>query len=725
MQNLQRVFIIATILMLATHTLSQERPKIGLALSGGGAKGFCHIGVLKVLEEIRMPIDYITGTSMGSIIGGLYAIGYSAEDLDDLALNTDWASLFSDKVERRSLTMEQKMWDGRYVATLALKGGKIRLPSGLISGQKITRLLNRLTLPAQHIRDFRDFPIPFTCVATNIVTGEAVVLDEGYLSDALRASMAIPTVFTPIKMNDTLMVDGGLVRNLPAEDAINMGADIVIGVDVGAPLLKEEQISSFMSIIDQTTSFQIVASTKEQREYCDYLIVPDMGEFSTFDFDQAAFFIQQGEAAAREMLPQLKALADSLNRISKPGRISRPVKIDSTYVGDMEVRGLEKLSKRLVVTEMDIKTPGWLSIPELEKDIERLYGTQLFERVSYNFEFADDGQKLVIRPVEKSGSLFRAGIHYDSKSDASLLLNTTFRNLGKWGSLVVFDLKLGDDFYLDGQYWRHTFFAREFGFRARGNYSRFLVDYYEEDVRLAQYKVNSYIGEGLLGTLFSTKILFGGGARLEYVEANPSIAPADFEKQIEKQAVLFGTLEIDTYNRAVFPTSGVSMQLRSEYANNDQFDLKSSYWRHYLDFRSVIAVHPKISLLQSLFLGTTSQSEVAFHYLFFLGGMDRAFTFMGQKNSFLGYKVQELTGNNAQFLQLGIQFEFLSNKYILFRWNAGNTFDAWKIDFENNVYLTGSGFTVGTNTFLGPLEFTIMNSSRYNTLTHLNLGYKF
>lgn len=725
MQRLERALIIVTFLMIATHTLSQERPKIGLALSGGGAKGFCHIGVLKVLEEIQMPIDYITGTSMGSIIGGLYAIGYKAEDLEDLALNTDWANLFSDNVERHSLTMEQKMWDGRYVATLALKGGKIRLPSGLISGQKITRLLNRLTLPAQHIRDFQDFPIPFTCVATNIVTGEAVVLNEGYLSDALRASMAIPTVFTPIKMNDTLMVDGGLVRNLPAEDVINMGADIIIGVDVGAPLLKQEQLNSFWSIIDQTASFQIVASTKEQRKYCDYLIVPDMGEFSTFSFDQAAFFIQQGEAAARQMLPQLNALADSLNRISKPARISRPVEIDSAYVTDMEISGLGKLSKRLVITEMDIKTPGWLSIPKLEEDIERLYATQLFERISYNLEFVEGSQKLVIRPVEKSGSLFRAGIHYDSKTDASLLLNTTFRNLGKWGSLVVFDLKLGGDFYGDGQYWVHTGLAREFGFRARANYSRFIVDYYEDDARLAQYKVNSYIGEGLLGTLFSTKILFGGGARLEYVEADPSTAPADFEKRIERQAVLFGTLKIDTYDRAVFPTSGVFMQLRSEYANNEKFDLKNSVWRHYLDFRSVIAVHPKISLLQSLFLGTTSQSEVAFHYRFYLGGMDRPFIFMGEKNSFVGFKTQELTGNNAQFLQLGIQFEILSNKYILFRWNAGNTFDVWKIDFENNVYLTGSGFTLGTNTFLGPLEFSIMRSSRHNTLTHLNLGYKF
>jgi NTE family protein len=713
------------VLGLTFAGLSQERPGVGLALSGGGAKGFCHIGVLKVLEEINMPIDYISGTSMGSIIGGLYAIGYRAEDLEELALTIDWADLFRDDIERRSLNMEQKMWDGRYNLTLQVKNKKIQMPTGLINGQKITQLLDRYTLPVQDRSDFRRFPIPFACVATDLETGQAVVLDEGYLSDALRASMAIPTIFTPIKINNRVLVDGGIVRNLPAEDVIQLGADIVIGVDVGAPLQTRENLGSILSVLDQAISFQMVASTKEQRKLCDYLLIPDIGEFGTLDFEKVTFFLRQGEKAAREILPQLKALADSLNRQGTITPVEPVAEKDSVYINDLEISGLDRLSKKLVFKEMNMKLPARLSLNQLEENVNRLYSTRLFERVNFSTRPSRGGEELLIRATETSGTSIRIGFRYDNKNDAAVLLNSTLRNLGKWGSLLIFDLKLGNVLMLDGQYWAHTRLKQQMGFRIRGNYSRQSVDYYENQTRVARYRATAMIAEGFLGTLFSMNTILGAGIRGEYAEASPSIAPQEFESITEKQIVLFGGLEIDTYNHTVFPTSGVFLQFQSEYANNDKLELKKSFWRHYLDFCAIIPVHRHVSLLQSLFIGTNSQNDIPFHYEFLLGGMDVPFVFLGKKNSFLALKAQELRGPHAQFVQLGVQVNLAGDRFIILRGNAGNTFEEWNFDITKNRYLAGGGITLGSNTFLGPVELTLMGGAHRKALMYFNLGYKF
>jgi len=296
--------------ILAAHTPAQEmppRPRVGLAFSGGGAKGFAHIGVLKVLEELGLPIDCITGTSMGSVIGGLYAIGYTTDSLTALARRKDWPQFFNDAATRRDLPMEEKLWDGRYFATFPIRKGNVQLPGGLVAGQKISALLSRLTWSVHHLTDFRELPIPFACVATDLETGEAVTLDHGFLPEAIRASIAIPTVFTPVKLNNRLLVDGGLTRNLPAVDVRQLGADIVIGVDVGAPLSSEEKLNSFFSIIDQISSFRAAEINTVQRQSCDILITPELTGLTAGSFDRADTLIKRGEMAARRLLPRLRA----------------------------------------------------------------------------------------------------------------------------------------------------------------------------------------------------------------------------------------------------------------------------------------------------------------------------------------------------------------------------------------------------------------------------------
>ena len=333
--------VIAFLLLPQLSAFGKERPKVGLALSGGAARGFAHVGVIKVLEEVGMPIDCVAGTSMGAVIGGLYAAGYTAAEIESLSIHVDWDELFSDAVGRRPLAMAYKRWDARYAVTLPMDGWRPVLPAGLIAGQKITKLLCRMTLPVQHVDDFRALPYSYMCVATDIETGEVVQLDHGNLADAIRASMAIPSLFTPVVIDGRLLVDGGVVRNLPAQDARDLGADIVIGVEAVEPLYKEGELNSMMRIMDQAIHFQISGTSREQRELCDLLIVPE-SDRPGYDFSQAAYFIERGEAAARAILPQLRALSDSLRALSKPEKHWKPARPESIFVTELLVEGVEK-----------------------------------------------------------------------------------------------------------------------------------------------------------------------------------------------------------------------------------------------------------------------------------------------------------------------------------------------------------------------------------------------
>ena len=254
-----RKLIILFHLFLFSISIHSQTPaiseKLGLVLSGGGAKGLAHIGVLKVLEEEGIEPQFITGTSMGSIIGGLYAIGYTAADLEKVAHDVPWLEYFDDEVLRNAQPIEAKEASERYQFSFAVANGKIQLPKGFIQGTKMSMLLSQLTLPAHQIDNFDDFFIPFRCVATNLLTGEGYIFDKGFLPDAMVSSACIPTVFEPRIVDNKILIDGMFVRNLPVEDCINMGATKTIAIDVGAPLSKLDELTSFVEVLGQTTSF--------------------------------------------------------------------------------------------------------------------------------------------------------------------------------------------------------------------------------------------------------------------------------------------------------------------------------------------------------------------------------------------------------------------------------------------------------------------------------------
>ncbi|MFO7657642.1 MAG: patatin-like phospholipase family protein, partial [Bacteroidales bacterium] len=294
-----------------------ERPKIGLVLSGGAAKGIAHIGVLKVLEQAGIQVDFIGGTSMGSIVGGLYALGYNAGELENIALYQNWNYLLSEDVLLNSISIEEKKETKKYFLSLPADGFRIKLPGGLISGQNVSLLLSGLIWPYHNVSDFSKLPVPFLCIATDIVKGRQVVLNSGYLPDALRASMAIPTIFTPVEIDGNLLVDGGMVNNFPVKEVKEMGADIIIGVDCGFKAFKKEEINSLYSVIEQ--SLYILSTQKNEnenkKELCNILIEPEFKESNAMNFSNAKELIRIGEEAALKQFDEIKKLADSLNRV--------------------------------------------------------------------------------------------------------------------------------------------------------------------------------------------------------------------------------------------------------------------------------------------------------------------------------------------------------------------------------------------------------------------------
>ncbi len=714
-------------LLLLADLFAQERPRIGLALSGGGAKGFAHIGVLKVLEELDLPIDYIAGTSIGAVIGGLYAVGYSAAELESLVLATDWNDKFSDVINRRALTMNQKQWDGRYLLSLPLRGGKIQLPSGLIAGQKISRFLSNLTLPVHHIHDFRNLPIPFTCVATDIVTGEAVALTGGFLAEAMRASMAVPSIFTPVRFDEHLLVDGGMVRNLPAQDVVGLGAEIVIGVDVGARLRDGKRLNSLIDILNQATTFISAASTPQQRDLCDVIILPDIEGVSFSSFRQGAAIIERGEMAARSLLPQLQAIADSLRHFERVSVAGGQVISDSIYVSEMAFEGVRETSKDMIRAQLDLVLPVWLSLPELEKRVDRVYSTQLFERVNYRLEQTPGVGKLTISIVEKSEDLFRASLRYDNDVNAALLLNAVFRNVASNNALLNIDLELGEQIELDAQYFFHTGWRPGVGLSARFNYNDDFVDIFDEERREARFNFKSVFVEGLLQTVMSTKIMAAMGFRAEHIDLSPQIGGADTLSSDDQLITLMHLIQVDTQDRAYFATRGIAFTVRNEFAHRN-LGSRSTFSRHYFDVRTLVPLHRRASLMAEALLAATIGNRVPGHYRFVLGGLDTPVFFPEKRFtsvSFVGLKFQELIGDHAQFYQLGLQYRLASDLYLLLRANAGNVFQAFKIDFSADRFESGVGLTLGADTRFGPMELTVMRGSRHDYLTHLSIGYKF
>jgi len=433
------------------------RPKIALVLSGGGARGLAHIGVLRVLREARIPVDLIAATSMGAIVGGSYAAGLTPEQMQETVLAVDWDNLFAGRPPRQELHWRRKLDDGRNLSKFEFGIGRdgLSLPSGAVGGQELEQLLRRLTAGVQDVNDLRRLPIPFVAMATDLETGAEVELRDAPLSQAMRASMSIPGAFAPVSSEGRLLVDGGLVANLPVQAARRLGADIVIAVNVGTPLAPRRALGTALGVAQQMVNIlteKNVEAAKRELRATDVLIEPDFGNMTLVDFSKAAQIIALGEHAARAALARLQPLAVAPQDYAafEARRTVRSGKEAPVRVAQVQVEGLKRTNPETVRAQIDLPGDRYVSAEEIRDTVRQVNAEQKFERVDYRLDTIGDSRVLAVQPVEKPwgphtlrlGGL--ASTNFRDEHTFNVLAAHTLTDVNRWGGEWRNELQLGN-----------------------------------------------------------------------------------------------------------------------------------------------------------------------------------------------------------------------------------------------------------------------------------------
>ncbi|NJO91471.1 MAG: hypothetical protein HC831_22800 [Chloroflexia bacterium] len=430
-----------------------KRPKIGLVLSGGGAKGLAHVGVLKVLEQYGIRPDYITGTSMGSIVGGLYSLGYSAKDIEQFVHEADWNALLSDKITWKEIDIFHKdEYPGYPIKLIFNKGEKPSLPSGMIQGQQIHALLSKLSWASIKYQSFDDLPIPFRCVATDIMTGQPIVFKNGSLADAMRTSMSIPTVFSPVIIDTLLLADGGMVRNYPVQECIDMGADIIIGSYTGFDeKAKPEDLRSLISILTRSSVFQGINDAKVQIPKTDLLIVPDLTNYGAESFSKTKQIMLKGEEAANDsvIIEKIKQIA----QIYKfwPRDIVKD-SLGSVKVDQIIISGPPSANIKLIEEMCKIYPGKAINQEILATAVDKLYSTGDYKKVSYQIVNQANKNILVFKCTENEAGKIELGLHYDNTNGPAILARYTMRDFLVPSSLFKAKIALSENSKLQINY---------------------------------------------------------------------------------------------------------------------------------------------------------------------------------------------------------------------------------------------------------------------------------
>lgn len=701
--------------------------KVGVVLSGGGAKGIAHIGVLKVLEEAGIHIDYIAGTSMGSAVGALYAIGYTSDELREIALTTDWDNLFSDTPSRRYLSMFEKDEEQRFIASFPISDRGINLPRGLVPGQNIFTWMNRYIWPKLAVRNFDDLPIPFATVATDIETGEAVIFRSGFLPDAIRASISFPSLLTPYQIGDKTMVDGGLIRNLPVQEVLDMGADYVIAVDVSGSLRSAEDLSSITSILNQTVSFRMRELVDEQLKMADLLIdIRELSGFSVTDFDDLQLYMNIGEEHARKHLGHLKKIGEKQNRRIQPP-IDRKRLGTEIHIGNVSVHGSQNITAEFIINDLEIQAGMTVTREQIEASINRLYSSKLFNLLTYELEnWRQDEQTgepqyhLKIRVVENMDDSFSVGVRYENETQASIFLNSSFRNLAMGGTNLRLGLRLGNDASFQADYLLFAGIGSRMALNLQAGFFREGINYYEETDRISSVTNNLTRLDMTYGTFMHHTYLFGVGFRRDFNTKTRKINPEQIPFSGADHNAVYGTFLLDTFNRRSYTNRGHRLLLEATFSDdftlsNVRFSQQKFFWQGWYP------LHDNLSLQNTIFLGRSFGDELPWPYWF---SPNRQIKHLGFVR-FGGFHRYQLSGRNIHMASAGLQFEAARHRFIRFDAYTGNTFETWNFNPLENDYYTGYSLSIGTLTVLGPIEAIFSTSTQNRFVFELQVGYQF
>jgi len=712
---------------------ASKRPKVGLVLSGGGAKGFAYVGLLRVIQEAGLPIDYIGGSSIGSIIGGLYAIGYHPDSIEKMIRDQDWNSLLKDIVDRRFIAYEEKEYGENTVVKLPIRNKKLGLGSSMYQGQEVNLLLNKYFSPAYKTYDFNKLQTPFLCIGTNLFTGEGVVLNKGYLPMAIRASMSIPGYFSPTDYMGLYLVDGGVVNNYPVKEVKEMGAQIILGGDVQSGLYTtKEQLSSITAIADQITSYARMNSNRIGDSLTNIKVRFKM-EYGMMDFEKYDSIIAFGERVAREHFAEIKALADSLNAIEyRPLKkfLARP--LDSVFVDSLIIRGNKHLGYAYFASLLKHKKNTKVAIKDLQNNIRKLYGSGYFEHVFYSFEQTNGKSNLVIEALESGPGSLGASVHFDNDYNVGLILSGTFRNVLGRNSKLFADLNIGMAPRL------RVVYLLGFGGKAAvglgTDFYEFKFGDYEGPDRINQLDFTNYKASLFFQYTFKNMVNLKAGFDYEYfrfqqdVDVDTALVRFD---NFQSYGTIYFSVNADSRDRSYFPRRGVKVTLRGEYvmplSNDWSKELFANAGVFYLKYEHNIPLSGKFTLQPGLFAGAAvwENNQPPLQHIFGVGGLCSE-NYIDQYVGFAGAQFIQKFGYYSAIVRMKLQYNVFQNLYVTARGDLGTDELKFEKVFQPESLMCGYGLTAGYNSIIGPVELTLMGSNlNPQPMVFVNIGYNF
>ncbi|MDR2083561.1 MAG: patatin-like phospholipase family protein [Bacteroidales bacterium] len=722
------------------HAQKKERPTVGVVLSGGGAKGFAHVGVLQVLVEKGIPIDYICGTSMGSLVGGLYAAGYSPDSIKHILEHADWKILMNDKAPRDYITYDSREDNDKYLLGLSFaRRMKPDLPGGLIKGQNLMMLLNEYLAPVLNMSDFNDLKIPYFCVASDIIAGKDVILDSGYLPEAIRASIAVPTVFAPVRIDEMLLIDGGFYNNFPTKELKDKGVDIIIGVNVGFEAFSTDKLQSVVHVASQLLWINNVKRNIESKKYCNVLIEPDLEGFSSTSFTNVETIIQIGKNAALASSQQIDSLAAYLATYNQPERINPDFAASlanpQKKISSINVSGIENTSMSYFKQNLMLPADRPVSMETINDGIKRTIGTLNYEYVYYKLLPEDTTFLLDIKVKEKKPIFLQIGAGYDSDFKASLRLKMSVRNLLLKSTKFVVKTQISryPSLVLEYVYIPNkSLFSKDYeAYSALGaniNLSTFQIFGYNNDrsrISESQLTVNNYYL--FYQHYFKEHYLVKIGLHNRFAWNN-EIVIGELPRANEMIAGAYLEITKDRVNNVSYPTNGdyFNVQLFFDYP----YSTTLIPWNIGIfgSYSITVPLGEKVFLYPEVALGLNYADTLSKSRQIFIGGMN-SYAFLNNIR-FAGYGSSEIRENQAIVFNANLRWHIFKNHHLLFKSSFG-VFSKSIIDPTLYKYKAGVGIGYSFDSYIGPLEVVISHSiydkysNKFTPKLWVCLGYQF
>ncbi len=732
-------YFLIILIIIPSLLFSQERqPKVGLVLSGGGAKGFAHIGVLQELEKAGVQIDYIGGTSMGSIIGGLYASGYSAEQILKIVGKTSFMPLLRDEIPRREKPYFEKAHSEKHAIALPIRNNTIGLPLGLSKGQNVLNFLTELLAPVDGITDFKKLPIPFFCIGTDLETGDEVLMEQGSLPLALRASASFPSLLNPVEVDGKLIIDGGVVNNFPVDIMQKKGVDIIIGVNVQGNLYNRDELSSVASILGQIINFQMYKKADDQIKLVNIYLRPDIVEYNVISFENTEAIINEGIKVAKPY----KVVFDSIAKLQTKKRPKAKINLnkDPFLLDRIIIEGNKNYSKNYILGKLLIKEGDSISYKQLSKKINTLAATKNFERIDYHFEKSFSGKKLVLKVKEdKTKSFLKLGVHYDLLYRSGVLLNYNHKKLLFKNDELSVDVVVGDRIRYNLEYFVDNGLPLSYGFSSRYNTFKSNVLFNTNNINKIDIRYRDFTNAFYLQTTLDKKFAFGFGVEHKNIEVSSETFLTNNQETFfddSNYINTFGFLRLDTFNKDQFPTRGFYANFgfkwymwsdRNETLHN--LDASANDFNQFSQIDGTISFATtfwdKLTLQYTSEAGFTLGEEDSEVFDYRLGGYNK--NFINTFYPMYGYDVSELTNQSFLRSELELRYRLFDKHYVTGLANFARV--------EKNVFLDGelfkdikSGYAVGygLETIVGPVELKYSWSPDHSEHYWLfNLGFWF